>query len=429
MSRVAIRAENLGKCYRITRSDGSARYKTLRDDLMRAATSPLRGLQRLASGQSAGTGNREPFWALDDVSFEVNEGEVVGLIGRNGAGKSTLLKLLSRITEPSRGQAEIYGRIGSLLEVGTGFHPELTGRENIYLSGAILGMTRKEVDRKFEEIVSFAEVEKFLDTPAKHYSSGMYVRLAFAVAAHLEPEILLVDEVLAVGDASFQKKCLGKMGDVAKGGRTVLFVSHNMQAVRQLCERAILLDRGNIAADGPSAKVTEDYLRLSPRAESLESMESIIAALPPDPSFQLESIVLTQRGEPLGDRVLNGYPLEIEIAYRVLERTTGLRIFFDLIDTDENLLFRSFNDEDADGIPAVEPGSYVSRAVIPGDFLSPVSYELRIYATVFDVRLCLPGISIPICVERTGRANKAYLMEPIRGKLAPVIPWTTIRER
>ncbi len=248
MSDIALRVENLSKAYRLTHQTGHARYKTLQEDLLAMP-------RRLGARLRGGNEQHELFWALDDVSFDVREGEVVGIIGRNGAGKSTLLKILSRITEPTRGRAEIYGRVGSLLEVGTGFHPELSGRENIFLSGAVLGMTRAEVQRKFDAIVAFAEVERFLDTPAKHYSSGMYVRLAFAVAAHLEPEILLVDEVLAVGDSEFQKKCLGKMGDVAKAGRTVLFVSHNMAAIQQLCQRGMVLSHGCVTfwGDAPSA--------------------------------------------------------------------------------------------------------------------------------------------------------------------------------
>jgi lipopolysaccharide transport system ATP-binding protein len=243
MSDVAIRVEGLGKQYRL--GGPRERYDTLRDQIRK--WSSLRGLLRRATRAE----HRPPFWALKDVSFEVEPGEVVGIIGRNGAGKSTLLKILSRITEPTEGAADIHGRVGSLLEVGTGFHPELTGRENVYLNGAILGMRRAEIGRKFDEIVAFAEVEKFIDTPVKHYSSGMYMRLAFAVAAHLEPEILIVDEVLAVGDAEFQKKCLGKMGDVAKSGRTVLFVSHNMQTIANLCQLCICLkDGGSCRANG-----------------------------------------------------------------------------------------------------------------------------------------------------------------------------------
>jgi lipopolysaccharide transport system ATP-binding protein len=242
----------LGKQYRIGAQE---RYKTLRDTLMNAVKAPFRRF----SSNAAVSGTAETFWALKDVSFEVKSGEVIGIIGRNGAGKSTLLKVLSRITEPTEGRAEIRGRVGSLLEVGTGFHGELSGRENIFLNGAILGMKRAEIERKFDEIVAFAEVEKFIDTPVKHYSSGMYMRLAFGVAAHLEPEILIVDEVLAVGDAQFQKKCLGKMGDVAKEGRTVIFVSHQLNQVRRLCGRGVWLDNGLVRQIGTSAEVISTY--------------------------------------------------------------------------------------------------------------------------------------------------------------------------
>jgi lipopolysaccharide transport system ATP-binding protein len=263
MSDIAIRVENLSKQYRIGRLQ--ERHDTLRDSLMAG----LQGVgQRLSSivhppssdGDGRRTTNDEFVWALRDVSFEVRRGEVLGIIGRNGAGKSTLLKILSRITEPTSGRAEIHGRVGSLLEVGTGFHPELSGRENIYLNGAILGMRKAEIEHKFDEIVAFAEIEKFLDTPVKRYSSGMYVRLAFAVAAHLEPEILLVDEVLAVGDLLFQQKCLGKMDDIAKEGRTVLFVSHNMIAIRSLCSRALLLESGCLSFDDSSERCISAYI-------------------------------------------------------------------------------------------------------------------------------------------------------------------------
>jgi lipopolysaccharide transport system ATP-binding protein len=249
MSDVVIRAEHLGKKYVIGHQIQRERYVALRDVLARGAKNALR--KTLGSGAQTGTADQvtEEFWALDDVSFEVKRGEVLGVIGRNGAGKSTLLKILSRITEPSKGRITVKGRVASLLEVGTGFHPELTGRENVYLNGVILGMKRAEIKRKFDEIVAFAEVERFLDTPVKRYSSGMYVRLAFAVAAHLEPEILVVDEVLAVGDAEFQKKCLGKMDEVAGHGRTILFVSHNMQALSALCARGLVLSSGRVLAD------------------------------------------------------------------------------------------------------------------------------------------------------------------------------------
>ena len=261
MTDIAIRVENLSKLYHIGRAQ--QRHDTLRDALTAVFRRQETGGRRQASltpDPRPLTPDDTDLWALKDVSFEVKRGEVVGVIGRNGAGKSTLLKILSRITEPTSGRAEIHGRVGSLLEVGTGFHPELTGRENIYLNGAILGMRRAEIERKFDEIVAFAEIERFLDTPVKRYSSGMYVRLAFAVAAHLEPEILLVDEVLAVGDAAFQKKCLGKMGDVAKEGRTVLFVSHNMAAIQNLCKTAILLSHGCIEKYGLAEDTIGFYL-------------------------------------------------------------------------------------------------------------------------------------------------------------------------
>lgn len=287
MSDVALRADHLGKKYRIERRE---HYFMLRDVLARSVAVPLSRLFHRGHSEPTTDPNLANFyhapanadadgliWALKDVSFEIKRGEVVGIIGRNGAGKSTLLKILSRIVEPSAGEARIYGRIGSLLEVGTGFHSELTGRENVYLSGAILGMKKSEIDGKFDEIVTFAEVEKFIDMPVKHYSTGMYMRLGFAVAAHLEPEILIVDEVLAVGDAAFQDKCLGKMGDVAKHGRTVLFVSHNMAAVQALCPKVILLESGSVQFEGDTTKGISRYLSgasalLSSTAPSLGSI-------------------------------------------------------------------------------------------------------------------------------------------------------------
>ncbi len=260
MSDVVIRAEGLGKKYLIGHESQQERYTALRDVIGRTVKGFARSARDMMRGRQLIAGDEvEEFWALKDVSFEIKRGDVVGIIGRNGAGKSTLLKILSRITEPSTGRVEIKGRVASLLEVGTGFHPELTGRENIFLNGAILGMSHGEIKRKFDEIVAFAEVEKFLDTPVKRYSSGMYVRLAFAVAAHLEPEILVVDEVLAVGDAEFQKKCLGKMQDVAGHGRTVLFVSHNMAAIQALCSRGLVLQAGCLVFEGAKDEATTFY--------------------------------------------------------------------------------------------------------------------------------------------------------------------------
>jgi len=256
MSDISLRVFNLGKRYRLSHSE---HYRMLRDTLVSVATAPMRIARRVVSGKSP-VDSSKYLWALRDISFDVKKGECIGIIGRNGAGKSTLLKVLSRITDPTEGGADLYGRVGSLLEVGSGFHQEMSGRENIYMNGALLGMRKHEIDRKFDQIVEFAEVADFIDTPVKRYSSGMYMRLAFAVAAHMEPEILVIDEVLAVGDAAFQKKCLGKMGDIASHGRTVLFVSHNMAAVQSLCSRAVMLEQGRVIDFGETESVVGKYL-------------------------------------------------------------------------------------------------------------------------------------------------------------------------
>jgi lipopolysaccharide transport system ATP-binding protein len=306
--RPIITVDNLSKQYSIgARSDSHA---TLRDAIVGAVRSPWRHLKRNGKG-------REHIWALKNVCFEVQPGEAVGIVGRNGAGKSTLLKILARITEPTEGRVRIWGRIASMLEVGTGFHPELTGRENVYLNGAILGMPRREIQRKFDEIVAFAEVEKFIDTPVKHYSSGMYVRLAFAVAAHLEPEILVLDEVLAVGDVAFQKKCLGKMGDVAGQGRTVLFVSHNMEAVKKLCSRAVLLEEGNVTARGSTDSVIKKYIDGAARSES------VYEVAPPQeegaPGYAYQVRIEDGNGVP-ATAIPVGEPWQIRVRFRITRR-------------------------------------------------------------------------------------------------------------
>ncbi len=309
MSYSVIQAENLGKSYKLVRQIQPGKgYKTLQEDLRSALRWPLARLRGEANHK------KETFWALKDVSFEVKQGEVLGIIGRNGAGKSTLLKLLARITEPSAGQARLVGRVGSLLEVGTGFHPELTGRENIYLNGAILGMSRQEIRRKFDEIVDFAEVEQFLDTPVKRYSSGMYVRLAFAVAAHLEPEILIVDEVLAVGDSRFQEKCLGKMSSVAHEGRTILFVSHSMAAVQQLCSTGIVLDRGRVVFNGPVEQAIAKYTE-----RNTGLVQGIDLADRPDrkgsQALRFTSVSLHDEQDRPIERVLSGQDLRLRFYY------------------------------------------------------------------------------------------------------------------
>lgn len=309
----AIRVEKISKRYRLGARSGG--YKTLRDTLTDAMMTPFRAFNSAASRngkESLLNSERETFWALKDVSFEVGKGEVIGVIGRNGAGKSTLLKILSRITEPTEGYADVCGRVGSLLEVGTGFHPELTGRENIYLNGAILGMRRAEIENKFDEIVAFAEVEKFIDTPVKHYSSGMYLRLAFAVAAHLDPEILLVDEVLAVGDAAFQKKCLGKMGDVVRHGRTVLFVSHDMTAISQMASRCLLLDAGQVAFIGETEEAIREYTRRQTGGETDLALRKDRKG---DGMIRMQRVsFINSRGETVSS-VGSGEPITIEVQY------------------------------------------------------------------------------------------------------------------
>jgi len=420
---VVIRIEGIWKQYRL----GVINHGTLAHDLqswwarLLGKEDPNRYVDLSDNGTAAG----DRFWALQDVSFDVSQGEVFGIIGKNGAGKSTLLKILSQVTAPTRGQIKIKGRIASLLEVGTGFHPELTGRENVFLNGAILGMGKQEIAGKLDEIIDFAEIGRFIDTPVKRYSSGMYVRLAFAVAAHLEPEILVVDEVLAVGDAQFQKKCLGKMGQVGREGRTILFVSHNMPAVRNLCQLAVWLKDGQVHQAGQVLDVSENYLRQNLTATSLEQVQKVIDSLPEDPAFRLERIALKQKGE-LCSTFLNGDPVEVEVAYSVLQPIKGLRVYFDLCDEENNILIRSFNDDDADSMPLVAPGAYVSRAVIPADLLAPRNYEVRIYGTIYNVR-SIPqgGVGVPLLVEKSNRINRAYPFEPVRSKLLPRIPWET----
>ncbi|MDF1579412.1 MAG: ABC transporter ATP-binding protein [Desulfuromonadales bacterium] len=426
MSDTVIKVENLSKSYLISHQS-QERYTALRDVITNSAKSLAKRLTSpFTSNVSPLAATQEEFFALKDVSFEIKRGERVGIIGRNGAGKSTLLKILSRITEPTSGRVEITGRVASLLEVGTGFHPELTGRENIFLNGAILGMSRVDIKRKFDEIVAFAEVEKFLDTPVKRYSSGMYVRLAFAVAAHLEPEILIVDEVLAVGDAQFQKKCLGKMAEVGEEGRTVLFVSHNMQAIRNLCDGVIWLNDGQVCQIGPTLEVSENYLCQYLHARSLEEVQLAIDALPHDPIFRLEEVAIRQKGS-LCTTVLNGHPVDVEIVYSVSQRTSGLRVYFDICDEERNLLIRTFNDDDADSMSTIEPGRYLSKATIPADLLAPRSYELRVYGTIYNVRsIPAGGIGIPLLVEKSNDINRAYPQDPIRSKLLPRIPWQTV---
>ena len=358
MSTVVIDAEGLGKSYH----RGALQQSTLlRDHLSRMLRSPLSVFQRPRD---------ETFWALENVSLELREGEVLGLIGRNGAGKTTLLKILSRITKPTTGWAEIRGRVGSLLEVGTGFHPELTGRENTFLSGAILGMGKTEIKRKFDEIVAFAELEKFIDTPVKHYSSGMYVRLAFAVAAHLEPEILFVDEVLAVGDAAFQKKCLGKMGNVSREGRTIVFVSHNMTALQRLCTRVVWLNGGQVIETGDAKMVIDHYLQKNAVA-NLESVWDDNPTAPGNDRVRLRSVRILPKADA-GEPITVHTPLQMEFTYFNYVPDTVLNVSMILNNLEEVCVFASASDFEP------RPQGVIRHTVeIPGNFLNVGSYYVN----------------------------------------------------
>ena len=370
MSDTVIKVENLSKQYRIGAKEG---YRTFRETLVDAAKAPIQGIQKLFNSKSKIQNSKlETIWALKDVSFEVKRGEVVGIIGRNGAGKSTLLKILSRITEPTKGRVELRGRVGSLLEVGTGFHPELTGHENIYLYGAILGMDRWEVSRKFDEIVAFAELEKFIDTPVKRYSSGMYMRLAFAVAAHLESEILLVDEVLAVGDAAFQKKCLGKMGDVSKKGRTVLFVSHNIGSIQRLCSSVILIEQGELNNSGSPIEVTEFYLQSY--ASSVLCWER--SSSPNNPTFIQKIYVCDLRGNQL-DHLTTASSFAVVIEFFIVRHCPALQLSVGLLDFNGDQIFGS-SPQDADVSPPNVAGQYRATMYFPSEILLAKTYGIKV---------------------------------------------------
>lgn len=359
-----ISVRDLGKSYRIRISE-KKRYRTLRDDLSD-------GIKNILQGKF-NKPETEEFWALREINLDIYPGEVVGIIGRNGAGKSTLLKILSRVVQPTRGKAIFYGRIASLLEVGTGFHPELTGRENIFMSGAVLGMKRAEIKRKFDEIVAFAEVEKFLDTPVKRYSSGMYVRLAFAVAAHLEPEVLLVDEVLAVGDAAFQKKCLGKMEDVAtQQGRTVLFVSHNMTALQSLCKRAIWLDQGRLVDDGSAGQVISQYLQIASESV-LEQVWVDPTTAPGNEKVRLRRAALTPQLEDERREITVCTPLKVEFEYWNFVPQTELNLSLHLYNAEGICVFNSTS------AAKVYPSGLIQGVChIPGQLLNDGNYRVLI---------------------------------------------------
>jgi lipopolysaccharide transport system ATP-binding protein len=418
-----IRVENLSKRYRI--GTRRAAYSTLRETIVNAASAPLRLLQRGRNGQA----NKEMVWVLKDVSFTVNPGEVVGIIGRNGAGKSTLLKLLSRITEPTEGRIELYGRVASLLEIGTGFHPELTGRENIFLNGAILGMRKAEIARKFDEIVAFAEVEKFIDTPVKRYSSGMYLRLAFAVAAHLEPEILVVDEVLAVGDARFQRKCLDKMQDVGQHGRTVLFVSHNMSAITRLCPRTILLDQGRVLCDGPSHEVVGTYLNSGLGTTASREWPDVESA-PGNEVVRLRAVRVRSEDGQVTEAADIRRPVSLEVEFEVLEGGHILFPAFGFYNEEGACVFLTHDNSPAWKHKERPVGHYVSAVTIPGNFLAEgsivvgVAVSEHVPSDVIHVHYG-DAVAFQVIDSMEGDSVRGDYGGPYPGIVRPLLQWDT----
>ena len=421
MSTTVLRAEGLGKKYRI----GAQReqYRTLRDAIVQAAVRPIERLRH--PGVMAH--RSEDLWALRDVSFEVEQGQSVGIIGRNGAGKSTLLKILSGITELTEGRLGIRGRVGSLLEVGTGFHPELTGRENIKLNAAILGMTRADLARRFDEIVAFAEIDRFLDTPVKRYSSGLYIRLAFAVAAYLEPEILVVDEVLAVGDVAFQRKCLGKMQDVAGEGRTVLFVSHNMGAITRLCRRGIWLERGGVVQTDTAEAVVAAYLAAGSEAGG-ERVWPDDDSAPGGKKVRLRAVrILNEEGDVVSIVDMRKR-MFVEVDYHVLEPIDKLRVTLRLLTMDGTIVLATTDraDEEWRDRPR-PPGDYTSRCALPGKLLNSTNYSVGVYSDIpFVESLYRYESAVTFSVEDTGGAGGEH-GETWPGAVRPELEWTISR--
>ncbi|HXB02115.1 MAG TPA: ABC transporter ATP-binding protein [Opitutaceae bacterium] len=411
-----ITVENLGKRYTLHHQ---AARGSLREKITSTLHAPVRWLRSKSAEQPA---TREEFWALREVNFSINRGEVVGIIGRNGAGKSTLLKILSRITEPTTGWVTLRGRVASLLEVGTGFHPELTGRENIFLNGAILGMGRAEIRRKFDEIIAFAEVEKFLDTPVKYYSSGMYVRLAFAVAAHLEPEILIIDEVLAVGDAAFQQKCLGKIGAVARGGRTVLFVSHNMGAVQNLCSRAILLASGRVVEAGPTRQIVARYLEFADQVYGQRTWS--VAEAPNDGQvLRVMAIRVTASDGSLAQIVPVEQTFQVEIDYEILAPVSRLWVGFTIETASGDVVFCAGDQNFSQQAQLPRgPGRYRSRCTVPANLLNEDHYTLSLLSHIPGIREVIrPTRALQLnTVQRDAIAGGGR--QP--GFVRPVLDWT-----
>ena len=416
MPQHSVIVSHIGKRYRIGAAPAS--YRTFRETLIDTLTKPKKRLHGKMTDANS-------FWALKDISFNVDQGKALGIVGRNGAGKSTLLKILSRVTEPTVGSAVICGRVGSLLEVGTGFHPELTGRENIYLNGAILGMKHDEISRKMDEIIAFSEVEEFIDTPVKRYSSGMYLRLAFAVSAHLEPEILVIDEVLAVGDAEFQRKCLGKMSDVANQGRTVLFVSHNMSAILRLTQETIVLEKGKLVMQAPSAEAVDYYLSHGFSQEGFREWTPYDIPVEAAPFVPVAIRVLNTQGE-ISDTVRSTQPFHIEFEYKLEEAITGLRVGIYLISVRGEFIFTSFDVDDSERFEEFsvrDKGTYISRCTIPADFLNEGRFVLGVNASTFKIkRFFHDEQALVFHVDGTGAPGTQW-PEPRTGLVRPRLSW------
>ena len=440
MSDIAVRVEGLGKQFSL----GQIHHDLLAEKVTAGARWVTGALSRLlrpgidrdgetgepSGARSSARGVPDLIWAIKDVSFDVKRGEVMGIIGANGAGKSTLLKILTGISEPTEGEARLYGRIGSLLEVGTGFHPELTGRENVYMNGAVLGMGQAEIRHKFDEIVDFSGVERFIDTPVKRYSSGMLVRLGFAVAAHLEPEILLVDEVLAVGDYQFQHRCLGKMREVAGGGRTVLFVSHNMAMIQELCPETVLLENGRLRTQGPSRDVVRTYLQDAVTQEGGEctwnwdekTRENAGVFLP------LSLRVVDQKGD-VSDRLSSCSPFHVELKYELTEQVSNMRVGITLRTADDQWVCISYDRDDPEkhGLYSQEAGGYVARCTIPAHLLNDITYVVGLMANIRgQARLYHDLGLVEFSVDVTGGVG-SHWARPRSGVVRPPFDWKTER--
>jgi len=413
----AIKVENLSKIYRL----GEIGTGTISRDMerwikMKVLKQEDPFLKIGETNDRAKKSKSDIVYSLQGINFGINQGDAVGIIGRNGAGKSTLLKILSRVTTPTTGKISVKGRVASLLEVGTGFHPELTGRENIYLNGAILGMRKREIDRKLDEIINFSGVERYIDTPVKRYSSGMYVRLAFAVAAHLESEILIVDEVLAVGDAEFQNKCMGKLSEVSDvEGRTVLFVSHNMAAIKKLCKKVIVLENGHISKHVGVSEGIAHYFNIQKDSVEIKDIERQLEMIDDD-IIEYQTVKLVQQNMSVFD-VHNDMEFKVEIRYKIKNRVTGFRLFIYLIDKYDAVISQTFFDEDNSSGTAMNPGEYITEFVFPPNLLIEGMHKIKVLSGLHDIRMCEPrdGININISIIETGLLRRKQFPEEYRG--------------